>query len=173
MAKKVINIVSTVIVVIFVAFAVLLVGVRAIGFTPFAILSPSMSPKYMPGDLIYVKNVPPEKIKKGDVLTFVISDNTVVTHRVDDVDREKKCFYTKGDANTTRDTSPVYYDNTLGVVKFSIPKLGYVSNFISTKNGRYIAGACIVVLILLFLLPEFFKGKDDKGKHSKVDKNNV
>lgn len=58
-------------VILCVLLAVLLVGVRVIGFRPYAVLSPSMTPKYGVGDLVYVKAVDPEKIEVGDVLTFV------------------------------------------------------------------------------------------------------
>ena len=61
--KKVWNIISIVIVVVVVALAVLLVGVRLIGFDTYAVLSGSMEPTYHTGSLIYVKEVPPEEIE--------------------------------------------------------------------------------------------------------------
>ena len=53
--KKIWNIISIVIVVVVVALAVLLVGVRVIGFDTYAVLSGSMEPTYHTGSLIYVK----------------------------------------------------------------------------------------------------------------------
>lgn len=123
------NIVTTVLVIAVVLLAIALVGVRLIGYTPYAVLSPSMSPTYNPGDLIYVKEVAPDSITEGDVITFVADkDSTVVTHRVDGVDRTERKFYTKGDANENRDGNPVLYENVLGVVQLSIPKLGYLNS---------------------------------------------
>lgn len=154
-AKKIINGITTVVVVLVVILAVLLVGVRLFGLTPYTILSPSMAPAYQPGDLVYVKSKPAAEIEKGEVLTFVADDQlTVVTHRVDEADRENNCFYTKGDANKDRDGNPVLYQNVLGVVVFSIPKLGYVSTYLTDPANRFMLIAIGAALLLLFLLPD-------------------
>ena len=162
------NIVTTVLVIAVVLLAIALVGVRLIGYTPYAVLSPSMSPTYNPGDLIYVKEVAPDSITEGDVITFVADkDSTVVTHRVDGVDRTERKFYTKGDANENRDGNPVLYENVLGVVQLSVPKLGYVSSYVTSQTGRYVAIIGVLVLVLLWILPELFrpeKKKDDNGQ---------
>ena len=159
------NLITTLLVIAVVLLAVALVGVRLIGYTPYAVLSPSMTPKYLPGDLIYVEKTDPGQITEGDVITFVVDENsTVVTHRVDAVDRTEHKFYTKGDANENRDGNPVLYENVLGVVKFSLPKLGYVSSYVASQTGRYVAIIAVLVLILMWILPELFqpqKKKDD------------
>ena len=165
--KKVWSVITTVIVAAVVVAAVLLVGVRIFGYTPFAILSPSMTPTYAPGDLVYVKAVPFEELKPGDVVTFAISEDKTVTHRIVEIDAEEQCVYTKGDANDTRDGAPAYYVNIVGTVRFSIPKLGYVSSFLSTSRGKYIGIMAICILILILVLPELFKAfaaSDRKGK---------
>lgn len=148
-----------------VLLAAVLVGVRLFGYKPFAVVSPSMAPKYGVGDLVYALPTDPDKIEEGDVVTFVANaEGTVVTHRVVEADRESRCFYTKGDANDNQDGSPVAYENVVGVVKFSLPKMGYVSTYLTSASGRYAAVAAILVLILLMVLPELFKsaGKDRK-----------
>lgn len=165
MLKKICNIITTVVVILTVILAVLLGGVRLIGYTPFAILSPSMSPKYQPGDLVYVCKTEPENIKVGDVMTFMGGKDLIVTHRVAEIDSENRCIYTKGDANAIRDASPVLYENVIGVVKFSIPKLGYLSDFISSKKGKYTMLMVFCALIIVFLLPEMFgKEKNEEKK---------
>ena len=152
------NLITTLLVIAVVLLAVALVGVRLIGYTPYAVLSPSMTPKYLPGDLIYVEKTDPDQITEGDVITFVVDENsTVVTHRVDAVDRTEHKFYTKGDANENRDGNPVLYENVLGVVKFSLPKLGYVSSYVASQTGRYVAIIAVLVLILMWILPELFQ----------------
>lgn len=150
-----------------VLLAMALVGVRVFGFRPFAVLSPSMTPKYGVGDLVYALPTDPEEIEVGDVLTFVANaEGTIVTHRVAEVDRENRCFYTKGDANESRDGNPVVYENAVGVVKFSLPKMGYVSSYLTSKSGRYAAVTAVLALLLLLILPELFKpsGKKETGK---------
>ena len=145
--KKIWNIASTVLVVLMVLAAVFLMGSRIIGYQCFNIISPSMEPQYSVGDLIYVKKVDPATIKVNDVITFVINEELAVgTHRVVRVDAENQRLYTKGDANEIEDQDPVHFNNVIGVPKFSIPKLGYVSDFIQNPPGMYITIGVGIVL---------------------------
>ena len=158
--KKVWNIISTVLVVLIVLCAVFLMGSRLLGFRCFNIVSPSMEPNYSVGDLIYVKQVDPESIKEGDVITFIVNEDLVVgTHRVVRVDRNNKHFYTKGDANDVEDGEPVHYNNVIGVPQFSIPKLGYVSDFIQNPPGTYIALVFGIGLVLVVFMPDLLRKK--------------
>lgn len=162
--KKIWNIVSTVLVVLVVLCAVFLMGSRLLGFRCFNIISPSMEPEYCVGDLIYVKSVDPETIKEGDVITFLVNEDLVVgTHRVVRVDRENKHFYTKGDANGIEDGDPVHYNNVIGVPQFSVPVLGYVSDFIQNPPGTYIALAVGLALILVVFLPDMLHKKKEEN----------
>ena len=162
---KIWNIITTFIVLIVALLAVALVGIRIFGFTPYSILSPSMTPEYQVGDLVYVKDTKPEEIQTGDVITFVANDDLLlVTHRVDEIDRENSLIYTKGDANQNRDAAPVQYENVVGVVKFSLPKLGFVSNYFTSPSGRYMGIAVIFVLILMLILPELFVRDKSRAK---------
>ena len=158
------GIVSWAMVAVVVVLAVALVGVRILGYTPYAILSPSMTPEYPVGALVYVKECPPEQIKVGDVLTYVANEDLlVVTHRVVSIDRENRSFITQGDVNKDPDP-PVIYENVIGTVRFSIPQLGYVSTYFTSSSGRYVGLAVIFGLLLLMLLPELFK--KDKQKQT-------
>ncbi len=122
----------------------------------------------MVGDLIYVKKVDPATIKEGDVITFIINEDLVVgTHRVVRVDSENQRFYTKGDANEIEDQSPVHFNNVIGVPKFSIPKLGYVSDFVQNPPGTYITIAVGIILIIIVFLPDMF-GKNKKEEDEEI-----
>lgn len=159
--------VSWTLVLIAVLLAVALVGVRFLGYTPYAVLSPSMTPKYQVGDLVYVKACSPENIVIGDVITYVANEDLlVVTHRVVKVDKEKRAFTTKGDANDSEDLAPVLYENVVGTVEFSLPKLGYVSTYLTSQSGRYAGVAIAFALILLLLLPELFRKEQSKKKEN-------
>lgn len=162
-AKRIWNITSTVLVALIVLCAVFLMGSRLLGFQCYNVISPSMEPNYMVGDLIYVKQVDPETIQEGDVITFLVNEDLVVgTHRVVRVDRDNKHFYTKGDANDVEDGSPVHYNNVIGVPQFSIPKLGYVSDFIQNPPGTYITLGVGLALILIVFLPDMLRRKKDE-----------
>lgn len=158
--KKTWNVVSTALVALVVLCAIFLMGSRLLGFRVFTIISGSMEPEYSVGDLIYVKSVDVNTIKVGDPITFILNEDLVVaTHRVVEIDTEKKHFYTKGDANDTPDASPVHFNNVIGVPQFSIPKLGYVSDFVQHPPGMYIAIAVGAALVLLAFLPDILKNK--------------
>ena len=168
--KKVWSVVSTVLVVIIVLCAVFLMGSRLLGFQVYTVISGSMEPVYSVGDLLYVKPVDPATIQVGDDITFVLNEDLVVaTHRVVRIDAEKQHFYTKGEANETEDASPVHFKNVIGVVKFSLPWLGYVSDFIQNPPGMYITIAAGAVMIVLVFLPDFLP----KKKQQEVDEENA
>ena len=161
-AKKIWNIVSSVLVALVVLCAVFLMGSRLMGYRVYTVISGSMEPELSIGDLLYVKPVDPETIRVGDDVTFVLNEDLVVaTHRVIAVDAEAKYIYTKGIANDIED-APVHFNNVLGVVDFSIPLLGYVSDFIQNPPGMYITIAAGAVLIILVFLPDFLPKKKEE-----------
>lgn len=161
--KKVWSIVSTILVVIVVLCAVFLMGSRIMGYRVFNVLSGSMAPQYNVGDLIYVKETDPKDVQVGDAITFVLNEDLVVaTHRVVKIDAENSHFYTKGDANQTVDSTPVHFKNLIGVPQFSIPKLGYVSDFIQNPPGMYITVGAGVILIIIVFVPDMIKGRKKK-----------
>ena len=160
--KKKWNAVSTALVVLAVLCAVFLMGSRLLGYRCFNVISPSMEPAYSVGDLIYVKKVDPATVKEGDVITFLVNEDLVVgTHRVVRVDGENKRFYTKGDANSVEDQDPVHFNNVIGVPVFSIPKLGYVSDYIQNPPGMYVTIGVGVLLVLLVFLPDMLAKKKE------------
>ena len=158
--KKIWSVSTTVLVVLMVLSAVFLMGARLIGFRCYTVISGSMEPTYSVGDLLYVKAVNPATVCVGDPITFILNENlTVATHRVVRVDAENQHFYTKGDANEIEDGDPVHFKNVIGVPKFSIPKLGYVSDFVQNSPGMYITIAVGVLLIFLVFLPDILNRK--------------
>ncbi len=167
--KKIWSIVSTVLVVLVVLCAVFLMGSRLMGYQVYTVISGSMEPELSLGDLLYVKPVDPATIQVGDDVTFVLNEDLVVaTHRVIAVDTESKHIYTKGLANDIED-APVHFNNVLGVVDFSIPLLGYVSDFIQNPPGMYITIAAGAVLIILVFLPDFLPKKKEETEPAAED----
>ena len=77
---------STLVVIVMVALAILLVGVRAVGLTPYTVLSGSMEPTYHVGSLIYVRAIDAQDIEVGTPLTFRATGGAMVaTHRVNEL----------------------------------------------------------------------------------------
>lgn len=173
--KKLWNWMTTVLVCAVVILALLLVGVRLVGFQVFTVLSGSMEPTYHVGSLIYVKDVDPFELESGDVITFMLSEETIATHRIievvpDEVDASVVRFRTQGDANEAPDGSLVHYKNVIGSPVFTIPKLGYVANYIQNPPGTYIAISAGAILLLLVFIPDLFDEEEDKKKAKKRKK---
>lgn len=174
--KKILNVISTILVAIVVVLALLLVGARFIGLNVYTVLSGSMEPTYHVGSLIYVKDVDTDELKAGDVITYMLDEDTIVTHRIADVipdetDPSIIRFQTKGDANDSVDGSLVHYKNVIGTPVFSIPELGYLANYIQKPPGRYIAISAGAIILLLVFLPDLFSD-DDKSEKKKKKQNN-
>ena len=171
--KRIINIFTTILVAISVIIAVLLVGVRLVGFQVYTVLSGSMEPTYHTGSLIYVKYVDYQEIKSGDVITFMLDEDTIATHRVvqvipDEEDSTVLRYQTKGDANDVIDASLVHYKNVIGCPVFTIPYMGYLANYIQNPPGTYIAISAGAILLLLVFLPDLFdEDKENKKKKEK------
>ena len=170
--KKIWKCITSVLVALVVIIALLLVGARLFGLQVFTVLSGSMEPVYHVGSLIYVKDVDPFELESGDVITFMLDENTVATHRIvevvpDEEDDSVVRFRTKGDANENVDGSLVHYKNVIGSPVFTIPYLGYAVSYIQNPPGTYVAISAGAILLLLVFLPDLFG--DDKKKKKDAD----
>ena len=167
MIRKIANGLSTVVMVLVVLLALTLVGGRLFGMQTYAVLSGSMEPAYPTGALLYVRKVDPADIQPGQVITFLLDEHTVATHRVVEVipDPEEAGIYryrTKGDANEAADAGLVHCKNVLGTPVVCVPYLGYVITWIQNPPGTYIAISAAAVLLLLVFRPDLFA--EDKKK---------
>lgn len=165
--KRIWNFITGVLVGIVVFLSIALVGVRLAGLKPYVVLSGSMEPSYPVGSLIYVKSVDYKELKVGDPITYMLSQDVVVTHRIievlaDEEDPDILRYFTQGDANAVADGTSVHYKNIIGKPVFSIPYLGYVSNYIQNPPGKYAAICGGAILILLVFLPDIFSEESKK-----------
>ena len=120
-------------VVLIVSFGLFVAGVFK--YRPVAILTYSMEPIFTRGDAVIVEKLDDDeknKLKKGDIIQYQV-DKTVVVHRIIKVKKEdnKKVYILKGDNNNAKDPKPVYMEQIMGKVLFSIPKVGYPSVWLS------------------------------------------
>ena len=158
--KKTLDIITSVLLVIVVIFAMLIVGVRIFGLTPYTVLSGSMEPEYHVGALIYVKKADVSELKVGVPITYTMENGIVVTHRIIEVYEEvgvEPIYKTKGDANDTEDGANVPYSRVIGRPVFDIPYLGYVSYYVKTPYGAIISVASITILVILSFLPDLLR----------------
>lgn len=169
--RRTLKTISTILVALIVILAMLLVGVRLFNMQIYTVLSGSMEPTYHTGSLLYVKEVDPLELENGDVITFYLSEDTIVTHRIVDVISAEDgsgdiYFQTKGDANNVVDGGLVYYKNVIGEPVFSIPGMGYMVNFIQHPPGIYIAIVVCVGLVFAVFLMDMLLKEDEKAKKS-------
>ena len=167
--SKIWNAITTLLVTAVVILAILLAGVRLVGLQVFSVLSGSMEPAYPTGSLIYVKNVDCRELDEGDVITFMLDEDTVATHRIvevvpDDSDPSVIRYRTKGDANNAEDGNLVHSKSVIGSPVFVIPYLGYVANFIQYPPGIYLAVSGGAALVLLVFLPDLLAGGEEEKK---------
>lgn len=165
--KKIWDGFTTLVVVLVVLLAVALVGVRLLGFHVFTVLSGSMEPVYSPGDLIYVKTIDPFTLQEGDIITFMVDEDTVATHRMvgvvpDETDPNTIRFRTKGDANDVEDGTLVHYKNVIGKPVFSVPKLGYLASYIQQPPGLYMAISVSALFLALMFIPDLLKEDEEE-----------
>lgn len=173
--KKIWNIFTNTLVILALALVMALVGVRLFGLQVFTVLSGSMEPTYHTGSLIYVKKVDPFALQAGDVITYLMDADTVATHRVmgivpDEDDPGVIRFRTKGDANDVEDATLVHYANVVGTPVFTIPKLGFLVNYVQNPPGRYVAISVAALLLCLVFLPDIFEEDSNKEQKPAKDK---
>lgn len=172
------NVFTTVLVAVVLLLAAALVGVRLVGLQPYTVLSGSMEPTYHTGSLIYVKSVDYRDLRVGDPITFMLSEDTVATHRIveivpDEEEPETLRYRTKGDANESEDGGLVHYKNVIGSPVFTIPYLGFVASYVQNPPGTYYAIMFGAAVILLMFLPELIKtltSDEEEDRHSKPEK---
>jgi signal peptidase len=109
-----------------------------------------MEPALKTGDIVVVKKIIPESIKEGDVITFQVAEDVIITHRVKEIVAAAGgvVFKTKGDANKIEDGSLISEQQLLGRVIFRIPYGGYLVSFIRSKWGFVFL--IVVPVIMLF-----------------------
>ncbi|TEB08157.1 Signal peptidase I W [Pelotomaculum schinkii] len=120
------------------------------GYKPFIVLSGSMEPTILAGDLIVTKVVAPEQIVKDDIIAFRAAQNTVVTHRVTDVRTEDGLtFLTKGDANTGADAKAVSVADLEGIYLWRAAGVGRFAMFLQTPLGMLLF---VITPLCLFIV---------------------
>ncbi|WP_405096771.1 signal peptidase I SipW [Oceanobacillus sp. FSL H7-0719] len=156
--KWISRIISGVLVVLLISVALIVLTTKLSGGEPEVfgyqiktVLSGSMEPGIKTGSIIAVQSVTNDEknqFSKGDVITFLEENSTLITHRITEVNETNGgVFYTtKGDNNNAEDRNPVLAENIVGLYSgFTIPLVGYAANFLQSPNG----------IILFLIVPGF------------------
>ncbi len=133
------------------------------GYKPMIVLSGSMETSIHTGDLVFVKMVDTNTLKKNDVIAFRNEEDSVTTHRIIDIVFEDniKYFKTKGDANNTEDANLVKMSDVEGIYVARIPKVGNFLMFMQKPIGLVLVLLVILVVGLIWL---YIVNKKDEKK---------
>ncbi|MFH1244358.1 MAG: signal peptidase I [bacterium] len=159
-----------------------------LGINFFYVVSGSMEPTIPTGALIYSGKYKLEELKKDDIITFNLRDEksgavSIVTHRIDSLEKvegmkgDKKTLtyniITKGDANNTTDPRNIPPGNIIGLYRWYLPYLGYVTSFAQTVKGfilLVILPATILIIWEIIDLVLYFKNYYEKKYKAKNEK---
>ena len=122
-----------------------------VGLVSLVVISGSMQPSLHVGDMVVTRQVEPESLRTGDVITYR-SGKDLNTHRIVGIDSSPEgiVFRTKGDANSSPDMEPVPSEQVLAKVIYRIPYVGYLVNFVDSRLGRVLF--IVVPIIVLGVL---------------------
>jgi len=153
-------------------FLLIAVGPHVFGYRTAPMLTGSMEPGIMPGDVVVTTPEPASEVKAGDVISYHIpvEDRRVETHRVVKVVHKKDgsiAIKTKGDNNSNVDpwTATIEGD-TVWEVQTVVPKLGSAIRFLRSDAIQHgIFWVAFGGLLLLGLSLIWGKGSGDEGDH--------
>ena len=138
------------------------------GYAPLIVLTGSMEPNIMTGDIVFVKQIDGSDVKVDDVIAFFDPDGSgtsVLTHRVKEIYEENGTLYfrTMGDANNAQDRSPVSEDRLIGIyTDVRLGGMGNVAMFMQTSAGLIV---CVVVPLVLLIGWDIFRRKRYEKKN--------
>ena len=143
------------------------------GYRMFTVVTESMVPEYLVGDVLLVKETEPDKIAIGDDVTYMGKigsyANKIVTHRVINIDKTEKeniKFITRGIANDADD--PQIEENQIyGTVVTKLKIVTYLNGIVNNMYGMYFL---IIIPLAIIMFSEFraFK-QDDKRDYEEDD----
>ena len=159
--KKISGIIGTILIVVLIAVVIVMFDARMSGEAPsifgyqiYRVSSESMEPELMVGDVILAKEVDPQEIQKGDIVTYKgekgTFDGMLITHKVIE-DPEyvngEYVFQTAGIYEGALPDPEWGEDQLLGRYVKKLPFIDKIYNFFVTPYGLI---AFILVIMVLF-----------------------
>ena len=173
--KKVLGIVKTILVWVFVVLAIsmtlfTIISVNTfnrndrniLGYKAYIVNTDSMSKTdFKAGDLILVKETDPATLKKGDIITYMSqsteSFGETITHKIRKLTTDAKGnpgFITYSTTTNQDDDTIVTYMYVLGKYEKAIPGVGTFFNFMKTPQGYII---CIFIPFMILIVYQAVK----------------
>ena len=126
-----------------------------LGWQPTLVTSGSMEPLVTPGDVVMIRPVSPDELLPNTVVLYDRPDTGRTLHRILE-QMPDGTFRTGGDANNVPDSAFVHVEDIKGAAVLAVPWVGRPSLWFA--QGRYplLAGAGLVLLVVLRLAPRSF-----------------
>lgn len=146
------------------------------GYQVYSIITGSMEPKYKVGDVILVKEVDLNQIKKGDDLTYQGKEGNfsgkIVSHQVIGINKSHDgySFRTKGINNPIEDPI-VKEDQVLGIATYKFIILSFIGRIMSTAIGYFGLFVFVIILVSIQIVKIIFNGKEDEEDENGEEEN--
>ena len=129
------------------------------GYSPMTILTTSMQSVLPKDSLIITKYVDPDSLVIGDDITFLLENNTTMTHRIIDIQENiegtrERGFKTQGVDNPLPDEDIVYGPNVVGKVIYNSLLLGQMLLLIR-ENLIIVFILLVLIIWLIFYLKKY------------------
>jgi len=154
--------------------SLILAGLAFLYFSPgynlYLVRSESMTPAVKMGDLIITGPVNGPingELKPGMIVTYEHSQE-LITHRVQSIDGTT--VVTKGDAVEDPDPWSVTVSNVKGIYLFKIPYVGFVTSFVQTKSGWFLAIIIPAALLVTWLVKDILKEAFSDAKNNSISR---
>lgn len=161
MGRKILNILTTILLIVMIAVVVMIFAARLSGKSPsvfgyhvFRVSSGSMTPTLEIGDVILVKECSPEDIHLGDIVTYNGTEGEfrgkMITHRVakEPELRDGVYYYrTKGDREGAMIDPEISFDQVEGKYVNTLPFIDKLYSFFLSSYGLFVF---ILVIVVLF-----------------------
>ncbi len=149
------------------------------GFSTYVVATDSMVPVINVNDYIVVKDVEPEDLVVGDIITFnsgrdVDNDgkDDIITHYLASItpygedDHEFKTHAIGKDDVSDWDLWTLHDEDIIGKYAYTVPVLGFIVAFLQSPYGIAVVIVNIVVIVAIYLLLDKGKKKEDAGKET-------
>ncbi len=147
------------------------------GFSTYVVATDSMVPVINVNDYIVVKDVNPDDLVVGDIITFYSGrdvDNDgkddIITHYLASItpygvdDHEFKTHAIGKDEVSDWDFWTLHDEDIIGKYAYTIPVLGFIVAFLQSPYGIAIVIINIVVIVAIYLLLDKGKKKEESEK---------
>ncbi len=144
-----------------------------LGLQRYAILGGSMEPTIPLGSVVVVQPTNIDDVQVGSVITFQLESGkpAVATHRVigEGLTGEgDRLLVTQGDANDTADLEPVRAEQMRGVVRYTLPLLGWMTVVFSGEVGMWVVPV-VSGALLLYAGWMFVSARRDRHRRLRVE----